>query len=171
MIWYLLYPLRGTTEAPSLSPSNSVRVAFTRYGNYVAQHVIMALLISGIVATILIYPIPYLFTDDFTNGASNLPHHVWTVARPLGRDADVMPDIIMRSIWVHGDYMQALNNELLSSALELQDELLGPTERFSPSASEMQCISLTDSRISPGSFTPRSSTGDARVSEFWQTQI
>lgn len=46
-----------------------------------------------------------------------------------------MPDIIMRSIWVHGDYMQALNNELLSSALELQDELIGPTERFSPSAS------------------------------------
>ncbi|OAQ96299.1 hypothetical protein LLEC1_00146 [Akanthomyces lecanii] len=135
MIWYLLYPLRGTTKAPSLSPSNSVRVAFTRYGNYVAQHVILALLISGVVATILIYPIPYLFTDDFTNGASNLPHHVWTVARPLGRDAGIMPDIIMRSIWVHGDYMQALNNDLLSSALELQDELLGPTERFSPSAS------------------------------------
>ncbi|KAJ3498786.1 hypothetical protein NLG97_g853 [Lecanicillium saksenae] len=136
MIWYLLYPFRGTTEAPDLSPSNPVRVAFTRYGNYVARHVILALLISGIVATILIYPIPYLFTDDFTNGASNLPHHVWTVARPLGRDAPVVPDIIMRSIWVHGDYMQALNKDLLSSALDLQDELLGPTEKFSPSASQ-----------------------------------
>ncbi|KAM3545610.1 hypothetical protein ARSEF1564_001425 [Beauveria bassiana] len=136
MIWYLLYPLRGTTEAPALSPSNPVRVAFTRYGNYVAQHVILALLISGIVATILIYPIPYLFTDDFTNGASNLPHHVWTVAQPLARDAAVLPDIIMRSIWVHGDYMQALDNHLLSAALELQDELLGPTENFFPAASQ-----------------------------------
>ncbi|KAM3470423.1 hypothetical protein MY5147_006415 [Beauveria neobassiana] len=136
MIWYLLYPLRGTTEAPALSPSNPVRVAFTRYGNYVAQHVILALLISGIVATILIYPIPYLFTNDFTNGASNLPHHVWTVAQPLARDAAVLPDIIMRSIWVHGDYMQALDNHLLSAALELQDELLGPTENFFPAASQ-----------------------------------
>ncbi|EGX92551.1 Sterol regulatory element-binding protein cleavage-activating protein [Cordyceps militaris CM01] len=135
MIWYLLYPLRGTTEAPALSPSNPVRVAFTRYGNYVARHVILALLISGVVATILIYPIPYLFTDDFTNGASNLPHHVWTVAQPLSRDAPVLPDIIMRSIWVHGDYMKALDNDLLSYALELQDELLGPTERFTPAAS------------------------------------
>ncbi|OAA45255.1 Sterol regulatory element-binding protein cleavage-activating protein [Beauveria brongniartii RCEF 3172] len=136
MIWYLLYPLRGTTEAPALSPSNPVRVAFTRYGNYVARHVVLALLISGIVATILIYPIPYLFTDDFTNGASNLPHHVWTVAQPLARDAAVLPDIIMRSIWVHGDYMQALDNHLLSAALELQDELLGPTENFFPAASQ-----------------------------------
>ncbi|TQV99112.1 Sterol regulatory element-binding protein cleavage-activating protein [Cordyceps javanica] len=124
-----------TTEAPALSPSNTVRVAFTRYGNYVAHHVILALLISGVVATILIYPIPYLFTDDFTNGASNLPHHVWTVAQPLRREASVLPDIIMRSIWVHGDYMRALNTDLLSSALELQDELLGPTEKFSPAAS------------------------------------
>ncbi|KAM3564877.1 hypothetical protein MY1884_000477 [Beauveria asiatica] len=136
MIWYLLYPLRGTTEAPDLSPSNPVRVAFTRYGNYVARHVVLALLISGIVATILIYPIPYLFTDDFTNGASNLPHHVWTVAQPLARDAAVLPDIIMRSIWIHGDYMQALDNHLLSAALELQDELLGPTEKFFPAASQ-----------------------------------
>ncbi|KAJ6787552.1 hypothetical protein PWT90_00635 [Aphanocladium album] len=136
MIWYLLYPFRGTTEAPDLSPSNPVRASFTRYGNYVARHVILALLISGIVATILIFPIPYLFTDDFTNGASNLPHHVWTVARPLGRDAPIVPDVIMRSIWVHGDYMQALNKDLLSSALELQDELLGPTDKFSPSASQ-----------------------------------
>lgn len=32
--------------------------------------------------------------------------------------------------------MQALNNDLLSSALELQDELLGPTEGFLPSAAQ-----------------------------------
>lgn len=41
----------------------------------------------------------------------------------------------MRSIWVHADYMQALNQDLLSSALELQNELLGPTVDFDPTSS------------------------------------
>ena len=38
----------------------------------------------------------------------------------------------MRSIWVHASYMEALNTGLLSSALELQDELLGVTKNFRP---------------------------------------
>ncbi|KAI0201249.1 sterol-sensing domain of SREBP cleavage-activation-domain-containing protein [Astrocystis sublimbata] len=38
----------------------------------------------------------------------------------------------MRSIWVHGSYFQALDKDLLLGALELQDELLGPTIDFSP---------------------------------------
>lgn len=66
------------------------------------------------------------------NGASYLPHHVWTVAQPLAYDATVEPDIIMRSVWVHSSYMEALNPDLLASALHLQDELLGETKNFSP---------------------------------------
>ncbi|EQL00945.1 Sterol-sensing domain protein [Ophiocordyceps sinensis CO18] len=42
------------------------------------------------------------------------------------------PDITMRSMWVHASYMQALNADLLISALELQDHLLGITKNFSP---------------------------------------
>ncbi|KFA75440.1 hypothetical protein S40288_01145 [Stachybotrys chartarum IBT 40288] len=132
MIWYLLYPLRGTTEAPALPPSHPVRSCFARYGRYAASHAVTTLLISAAAATSLIYPIPFLFTTDFTNGASNLPHHVWTVAQPVPYNIEARPDVIMRSIWVHGSYMQALDTELLTSALELQDELLGPTEDFSP---------------------------------------
>jgi hypothetical protein len=81
---------------------------------------------------ILIYPFPYLYTTDFTNGASSLPHHVWTVAQPLERKSTVEPDVIMRSIWVHGSYMKALDRDILLGALELQDELLGPTQNFNP---------------------------------------
>ncbi|SPJ75095.1 related to SREBP cleavage activating protein [Fusarium torulosum] len=80
----------------------------------------------------LTYPIPYLFTSDYVNGASNLPHHAWTVAQPLPYGASILPDVMMRSIWVHGSYMQALERDLLVSALELQNELLGSTENFSP---------------------------------------
>ncbi|RGP60697.1 hypothetical protein FLONG3_10753 [Fusarium longipes] len=132
MIWYFLYPLRGTTEAPVLAPTHPIRRALCRYGSYAASHVVTTLLVSVVVATILIYPIPYLFTSDYVNGASNLPHHAWTIAQPLPYGATIRPDVMMRSIWVHGSYMQALKQDLLVSALELQNELLGSTENFSP---------------------------------------
>ncbi|KAI8625357.1 sterol-sensing domain of SREBP cleavage-activation-domain-containing protein [Xylariaceae sp. FL1651] len=133
MIWYLLYPFRGTTEAPVLGPSHPLRSGFTRYGRYAASHVLSTLLISVGVAAILIYPFPFLYTTtDFTNGASSLPHHVWTDAHLLDEKSTCEPDVIMRSIWVHGSYFQALDKEVLLGALELQDELLGPTIDFSP---------------------------------------
>ncbi|KAI0977400.1 sterol-sensing domain of SREBP cleavage-activation-domain-containing protein [Xylaria arbuscula] len=132
MIWYLLYPFRGTTEAPVLDQSHPLRSAFTRYGRYAASHVLSTLLISVAVAAVLIYPFPFLYTTDFTNGASSLPHHVWTDAHLLDERTPCEPDVIMRSIWVHGSYFQALDKEVLLGALELQDELLGPTVNFNP---------------------------------------
>ncbi|KAK8041315.1 sterol-sensing domain of SREBP cleavage-activation-domain-containing protein [Apiospora phragmitis] len=60
-----------------------LRSVFTRYGRYASRHVVTTLLISVAVASILVYPFPFLYTNDFTNGASNLPHHVWTDAQPL----------------------------------------------------------------------------------------
>ncbi|KUJ19726.1 uncharacterized protein LY89DRAFT_579832 [Mollisia scopiformis] len=38
----------------------------------------------------------------------------------------------MRSVWIHGSYMKALEQDVLRSALEVQDELLGPTVDFAP---------------------------------------
>ncbi len=160
MIWYLLYPIRGyatyhslppprcpaavadprallarrrrTTEAPVLAPTHPVRVAVTRYARLAARHVVTTLLVSVAVAAALLYPIPFLYSSDFTNAASNLPHHVWTNAQPLRGQSAVVPDVIMRSIWVHGSYMEALDRDVLLRALKLQDELLGPTKDFSP---------------------------------------
>ncbi|KAJ8131630.1 hypothetical protein O1611_g1998 [Lasiodiplodia mahajangana] len=132
MIWYFLYPFRGTTEAPVLDPNHPLRSGFARYGRYAASHVLSTLLISVAVAAVLIYPFPFLYTSDFTNGASSLPHHVWTDAHLLDEKATCEPDVIMRSIWVHGNYFEALNKDILLGALELQDELLGPTINFSP---------------------------------------
>lgn len=120
-----------TTEAPVLSQTHPLRRAFTRYGRYVARHVLATLLISVAFALLLVYPCPFLYTTDFTSGASNMPHHVWTDAQPL-YGAVSEPDVIMRSIWVHGSYMEVLNREVLLGALELQDELLGPTRNFNP---------------------------------------
>ncbi|KAK3984808.1 putative sterol regulatory element-binding protein [Cladorrhinum sp. PSN332] len=134
MLWYLLYPLRGTTEAPDLPPTHPLRSAFARYGKWAARHVKTVLPICTAVIFLFLYLFPFLYTTDatnITNGVSNLPHHVWTDAQPLN-DPIVEPDVIMRSIWIHGSYMKALDRDVLLGALELQDELLGPTTNFNP---------------------------------------
>lgn len=128
--WLTLF--LSTTEAPLLGPAHPLRGAFTRYGRYAARHVVATLLISSAVATILIYPFPFLYTTDFSNGASNLPHQVWTDAQPLQDQRRTEVDVIMHSIWIHGSYMKALEKDVLLGALELQDELLGPTRNFDP---------------------------------------
>lgn len=92
--------------------------------------------------TALLYPIPFLYSSDSTSSTSSLPRHVWTNANPLKNGVDVEPHVIMRSIWVHASYMQALRHDVLLSALELQDELLGPTENFSPRRPAAQGSSL-----------------------------
>ncbi|KAL2068047.1 hypothetical protein VTL71DRAFT_16145 [Oculimacula yallundae] len=132
MIWYLLYPFRGTTEPPQLDGKHPVRAAFTRYGIHSARHPVITLLISVATAAILIFPFPFLYTNNFTSGSSNLPHHVWTSAQPFEGLPATRPDVVMRSIWVHGSYMKALEPEVLLRALEIQDELLGPTINFDP---------------------------------------
>ncbi|EPE30138.1 WD40 repeat-like protein [Glarea lozoyensis ATCC 20868] len=132
MIWYLLYPFRGTTEPPKLDVKHPLRHNFTRYGTNAAKHPVITLLISLAVASILIYPFPFLYTNNFTNGASNLPHHVWTSAQPFEGGGNTRPDVVMRSIWVHGSYMKALDSDVLKTALEIQNELLGPTTDFNP---------------------------------------
>lgn len=124
-----------TTETPVLAPTHPLRTAFTRYGTWAARHVKTVLPLSGAIVFISIYLFSILYTTDatnFTSGASNLPHHVWTDAQPLGEGEGVEPDVIMRSIWVHGSYMKALERDTLLGALELQDELLGPTTDFNP---------------------------------------
>ncbi|KAI1076070.1 sterol-sensing domain of SREBP cleavage-activation-domain-containing protein [Whalleya microplaca] len=145
MIWYLLYPFRGTTEAPVLADKNALRVAFARYGRHAASHVVTTLLISVAVAVILIYPFPFLYTTDFTNGASILPEYAWTDAQPLDEKNGFEPDVIMRSIWVHGNYFQALDKHVLLGALELQDELLGPTINFDPRRHTLDGVNKSDS--------------------------
>lgn len=137
-----------TTEAPVLSPSHPLRTALTRYGRYVARHVLTTLLVSVTVAATLIYPFPFLYTTDSTIAAPNLPLHVWTDAQPLGEKPFEEPDVFMRSIWVHGSYMKALDRDVLLGALELQDEILGPTTHFNPRQPPRNDLALLDPVVS-----------------------
>lgn len=122
MIWYLLSPFRGyaekvlsrqttladpdrTTEPPVLDSKHPISRAFVQYGSRAARHPVLTLLISSAVAAILVYPFPFLYTNSFAGGASNLPHHVWTSALPFEGPTTTPPDVIVRSIWVQGIYI------------------------------------------------------------------
>ncbi|AEO56196.1 hypothetical protein MYCTH_2300826, partial [Thermothelomyces thermophilus ATCC 42464] len=124
-----------TTEAPVLVPDHPLRKLFWRYGTWAARHVNIVLPLSGTVIFFFLYLFAFLYTTEATtntNGVPHLPHHVWTAAQPLSAGSDVEPDVIMRSIWIHGSYMKAIDRDVLLGALEIQDEILGPTVNFNP---------------------------------------
>ncbi|KAL2160649.1 hypothetical protein VTH06DRAFT_1337 [Thermothelomyces fergusii] len=124
-----------TTETPVLAPDHPLRKLFGRYGTWAARHVNIVLPLSGTVIFFFLCLFPFLYTAEestITNGVSHLPHHVWTAAQPLGAGSDAEPDVIMRTIWIHGSYMKAIDRDVLLGALEIQDEVLGPTVDFNP---------------------------------------
>lgn len=124
MIWYLLSPLRGTTQPPRLSSNHPVRRFFYRHGKVTAQHWLVAMMISVAVAMGFSYPTIFL-SDNPTAGLASSPHHVWTTAKPIDDDAQVKVDVEVRQVWVHGSYMNALDKHVLKRALVLQQSLLG----------------------------------------------
>lgn len=124
-----------TTEPPALKESHPLRRTFTHYGLTTSRHPVITLLCSVAIAGLLIYPLPFIYTNSFINGASNLPHHVWTAAQPIQGNLALEPDVVMRSVWIHGNHFQALKPDVLQTALEIQDFLLGPTVNFKPRTS------------------------------------
>ncbi|KAF1989457.1 hypothetical protein K402DRAFT_402094 [Aulographum hederae CBS 113979] len=123
MIWYLLYPFRGTTEPPHLGPSHPIRRAFYRHGTIVGRHWYTWILIYVVVAVLLCYPVVFLYENP-TVGTTKLPHHVWTSARVYEGSDTARADVEIRQTWVYGSYMKALDRNVLLEALQLQHGLL-----------------------------------------------
>ncbi|KAK5701355.1 hypothetical protein LTR17_022685, partial [Elasticomyces elasticus] len=123
MLWYLLYPLRGTSQPPRLSANHPIRRAFYRHGKLTAQHWLVAMLISVAVAMGFSFPTIFL-AENPTAGFAAYPHHVWTSAKPYVGDP-VHIDVEMRQVWVHGNYMGALEKDVLQSGLRIQQALVG----------------------------------------------
>lgn len=123
MLWYLLYPFRGTTQPPRLSANHPIRRGFYRHGRTTAQHWLVAMLVSVAIAMGFSYP-TILLAENPTAGFATFPHHVWTTARPLDGEPS-QADVEMRQVWVHGSYMKALDKSVLHSALDIQQTLVG----------------------------------------------
>ncbi|KAK0333115.1 hypothetical protein LTR59_017578 [Friedmanniomyces endolithicus] len=127
MLWYLLYPLRGTSQPPRLSSTHPIRRAFYRHGKTTAQHWLIAMLTSVALAMALAFP-PIFLAENPTAGFAAYPHHhVWTSAEPFAGDP-VRIDVEMRQVWVHGSYMGALEKGVLRSGLRIQEVLVGGEE-------------------------------------------
>jgi hypothetical protein len=123
MIWYLLYPLRGTTEPPRLPPSHPLRRAFQAHGTATARHWLLSLVLTITISVLLCYQA--VFQKDSAAAASlrNLPKHVWTSTTEI--DGARPADVVVRQVWVHGDYMRAIELPVLREAMHVQDALIG----------------------------------------------
>jgi hypothetical protein len=66
-----------------------------------------------------------VFQTDSPAAASlrNLPKHVWTSTTEI--EGDRPADVVMRQVWVHGDYMKAIELPVLREAMHVQDMLIG----------------------------------------------
>lgn len=82
------------------------------------------MLVSVAIGVALSYPTVFL-SENPTAGFTSMPHQVWTTAKPMEGDDGLRADVEMRQVWVHGSYMQALNKDVLKSALNIQQTLVG----------------------------------------------
>lgn len=78
-------------------------------------------MLSVLVAATLCIPFPFLYTNDYVNGSSNLPHHVWTSAQPYDGDVGTIPDVVMRTIWVHGTSYASPVGDTLTEGRKLHE--------------------------------------------------
>jgi hypothetical protein len=106
-----------------LSPSHPLRRAFQAHGAATARHWLLSLVLTISISVLLCYQA--VFQPDSPAAASlrNLPKHVWTSTTEL---EDVRPaDVVVRQVWVHGDYMKAIELPVLREAMLVQDALIG----------------------------------------------
>jgi hypothetical protein len=115
--------LYSTTEPPVLTPNDPLRQAFYQYGAAAARHWLAFILFSVAVAVLLCYPVFFLYENP-TTGFSKLPYHVWTSARLYDGTPNTQPDIEIRQVWVHGNYMSALDQHVLLETLSIQNTLV-----------------------------------------------
>lgn len=123
MIWYLLYPLRGTTEPPRLPESHPIRRAFQAHGTATARHWLLSIVVTIIISVLLCYQAVFQADSSAAAGLRNLPNHVWTSTTEV--DDERLPDVVVRQAWVHGDYMNAIDLPVLREALHVQEALIG----------------------------------------------
>lgn len=81
------------------------------------------MLVTVAIAMAFSYP-TILLAENPTSGFASYPHHVWTTAKPYD-DNPENADVELRQVWIHGSYMKALEKEVLTKALNIQQTLLG----------------------------------------------
>ncbi|KAH7130767.1 sterol-sensing domain of SREBP cleavage-activation-domain-containing protein [Dendryphion nanum] len=112
-----------TTEPPRLSPSHPIRRTFQAHGTATARHWLLSILLTVIVSVLLCYPAIFQTDSTAAAGLRNVPKHVWTSTTEVAVDRPA--DVEVRQVWVHGDYMNAIDRRVLREALHVQNVLIG----------------------------------------------
>lgn len=135
-----------TTEPPKLSPSHPIRRVFQAHGTATAQHWLLSLVVTISVSVLLCYPAVFQINSPAAAGLRNLPKHVWTSTTEIEGERSV--DVVVRQVWVHGDYMSALNQTVLHKALDVQNTLISngfdariPKQTMAVARGEPGCVS------------------------------
>jgi hypothetical protein len=116
-------PCPSTTEPPRLSPSHPLRRAFQAHGTATAQHWLLSLVLTITISVLLCYPAVFQTDSPAAATLRNLPKHVWTSTTEI--DGERPADVVVRQVWVHGDYMKAIELPVLREAMHVQDTLIG----------------------------------------------
>jgi hypothetical protein len=82
------------------------------------------MLFSVSIAVLVCYPTVSLSRSSAATFTTKLPRHIWTSARPFVGDQSVSADVTVRQVWIHGDYMGALELNVLSDAHDIQNALV-----------------------------------------------
>ncbi|KAL1599704.1 hypothetical protein SLS60_007507 [Paraconiothyrium brasiliense] len=112
-----------TSEPWHPSPAHPIRRAFKTYGTATARHWLLSIIVTVIVSVLLCYPAIFQTDSPAATGLRNLPKHVWTSTTEV--DGERAADIEARQVWVHGDYMNAIDRRVLREALHVQEALIG----------------------------------------------
>ena len=97
------------------------------------------------ISVLLCYPAVFQTNSPAAAGLRNLPKHVWTSTTEV--EGDRPADVVMRQVWVHGDYMSAINQSVLRKALDVQDALInggfdvgGPSPTTAMDGGDSGCV-------------------------------
>ncbi|KAF2030114.1 hypothetical protein EK21DRAFT_100685 [Setomelanomma holmii] len=115
--------LGPTTEPPRLEPSHPIRRAFQAYGTATARHWLLSIVLTIIISVLLCYPAVFQIDSPAAASLRNLPEHVWTSTTAI--EGERPADVVVRQVWVHGDYMKAIELPVLREAMHVQDALIG----------------------------------------------
>ncbi|KAH0562948.1 hypothetical protein GP486_002494 [Trichoglossum hirsutum] len=114
-------------EPQALSPSHPLRRYLSRHVTTIVGRPTLVITVSVALGTAFCYLFALLDASGHLVGAPGpLGFDGWrTSVRRLAGGAEAVADVEIRQAWVYGDYMRALDRDVLVQALDVQEELLG----------------------------------------------
>ncbi|KAF4628935.1 hypothetical protein G7Y89_g9211 [Cudoniella acicularis] len=122
MIWYLLYPFRGTVNPPTIGEDHFLRRWIFCLGAIVARHALATITFTTAIGVLLCLPFTFLYPTPWTLPTPQ--RYAWTPA-DTSNTSELVPDIYIKQAWIYGSWMRALETDVLLAALDIQTMLLG----------------------------------------------